>query len=127
MVDQQRGEVGGDLVLGSPREAHLDDLVEALVGSRAGSSEALELVGVLDRAQHRQCPGHRDVPRAGERILKAEELEGPGGVGDRVRPIPVEQRRERRERVVCPVGPVDQLDRPGARRALRVGTFQRRA
>ena len=98
---QQRGEVGGDLGLRAAREAHLDDLLEARVGGRAGGGEALELVGVLDRAQHRQRGGHRDVARAGQRLLEAEQLQRPRRVRDRVAPVRVEQRRDGRVRVVC--------------------------
>ena len=46
-----------------PAKRTFSDLLEARVGGRPGGGEPLELVGVLDRAQHRQRRGHRDVAR----------------------------------------------------------------
>ena len=85
VLAQQAGEVGGDLASRvRPANRTLDDLLEARVGRGARRGQPLELVGVLDRAQHRQRARHRDVARVGQRVLQAEQVHRPGRVGDRV-------------------------------------------
>ena len=84
VVDEQAGEVGGDVCLPAAGEPHLQERLEARVRGRARGGQPFQLVGVLDRAQHRQRGGHRDVARARNRLLEAEQLQRPGRVGDRV-------------------------------------------
>ena len=87
--------------------------------------EPLDLVLVLDRAQHRQRAGHRDVARAGQRRLQPEHVHRPRRVGDRVAPVRVEQRGRRRVGVVA-VRPVGQRHHAGGGRVLGVRALEDR-
>ena len=135
VVAEEAGEVGGDLALAATRELTLGDLLEARVGGRAGGGEPLELVRVLDRAQHRQRARHRNVRRVGQRLLQCEHVHRPGRVGDRVPAVWVEQLGRRGVRVasVRPVGQRqggsrrEQPRRRGARESERSSTGGREA
>jgi hypothetical protein len=120
---QEAGEVGGDVAFPAPGERDARDVLEARVDGRAGGREAVDLGGVLDGAEHGQRVGHRDVARRGERGLEAEEVHRPGGVGDRVAPARIEQRRGRRVGVLA-VRPVVQRDTRRGRRRLRARALE---
>ena len=123
MVDQELGEICRHLRLFAPREANLENRLEACVRGRARGGEPIELLGVLDRAQHGQRGGHRHIVGVGQGLLEAEQLQRPRGVGDRVRSVGVEDRGEPGERVGA-VDPVGQRDRARTRRTLGVGALE---
>jgi hypothetical protein len=107
VVAEETGQVGPDVALAAPGEPRADDLLVGRVGGCAGGGEPLELVGVLDRAEHRQGAGHGHIPGLGQRLLQAQQVHGPGRVGDRVATVRVEQSRGGGVRVAA-VGPVGQ-------------------
>ena len=122
VLQQELGEVGRDVGLLPAGEPELEDVPVRGVRGGSGRRHARQLLGVLDRAEHRQRLGHRHVARSGEALLQAEHVHRPGGVGDRRSARRVEERRGRGVRVAA-VGPVVQRERPGARRALGVGAL----
>ena len=121
-IEQVR-QVCGDLGLLASGEAHVQELLEACVRGCAGGGEPFELIGVLDRAQHRQRRAHRDIAGVGQRLLEAEQLQRPGRVGDRVGAGGVEQLSGGGVGVAA-VGPVGQRDRARARSRFGVGPLE---
>ena len=77
MLAEEAGELGCNLALGAAGEAHLPDLLEARIGRGTRGGESFELLGILDRAQHRKRARHRHVLRLGQRLLESEHVHRP--------------------------------------------------
>jgi hypothetical protein len=124
VLAQEAGQVGGDVGFPPAGERDVHDVEVGGVGRRTGRREPCEFVGVLDRAQHRQAVGQRDVRRRGQRPLQAEQVQGPGRVAHAVPPVRAQQPGRDAVRVAA-VGPVGHRQRRRAGRLLGVGTLQR--
>ena len=125
VLSEQPSQVGADLGFAPAGEAEPGDLLERGIDGLAGIRQALELIRVLDRAQHRQLRGHRHVARVRQRLLEREHVHRPSGIGDRVASAGVKQVGGHRVGIAA-VGPVAQRDNRGPRRPLGIGPFENR-
>jgi hypothetical protein len=77
---QQVREVGRHFGLPAPGEPDVEDALVCAVGRRRGCRQPLDLRRVLDRAEHREPAGQRDVGGLRQLTLQSQEVHGPGGV-----------------------------------------------
>ena len=120
---QQGREVGGDLGLAAAGERHTDDLRVGRVRGRPRGFQPRQLAAVLHRPHHGEALGQGPVCRAGQLALEAQQVQGPGGVRDAVRPRRAQERGGRPVGVRA-VGPVHQRHGSGALGGLHVGTLE---
>ena len=120
VLAQQVGEVGSDVELAAAREPDPQEVSEDGIQRGGAGGEQLELVGVLDRPQHRQRGGHRHVAGAGQLLLETEHVHRPRGVGYRVTAVGRQQLRRRLVGILA-VAPFAHDQRAGAWGRLGVG------
>ena len=120
---QQAGEVGGDLGLAAAGKRHTDDLGVGGVSGCPRGFQPRQLAAVLNRTHHGEAVGQGPVCRAWQLALEAQQVQGPGGVRDAVRPSRAQQGGGHLVGVRA-IGPVHQCHRLHALGRLHVGTFE---
>lgn len=90
-LGEQPGQIGGHVGLLAAGEPDLEDLLVRGVGGGPRRGEPVQLMGVLDGAQHRQRLGEGGVRGPGQQLLEAEQMHGPGVVADPEAALRVEQ------------------------------------
>ena len=105
-LPQAAGQVCGHLRLAPTGEPHFHDLAVGRVRGGARPREAVEFVGVLDRAHHGEAVAQRPVAGIGQCRLQPEQMHRPCRVGEPELPVRLQQATGRRVRV-CPIDPVD--------------------